>query len=321
MTAALPSLSVVFSTYNRADLLSKTLSHMQSLDRAGLDVEFVVINNNSRDHTGDVLRTFESSMPLAPLFESRQGKNAALNHALETHPVKEIVVFTDDDIIPREDWLQRIAAGAARHPDYDVFGGKIEPIWPPDVEIPRWALTQEDMRIMALALHDQGPTDNAYVDRVPLGPNYWVRRTLFDGGRRFDPTIGPRPGSYRMGSESSFLLEVVADGYTPMYVHDAIVGHFVQPVLLTDDGLVSRFVKSGRGILPKVGVNRPDLLQRSRPLWTLRTCLALTKSGVGLAAARLARDDLVRARKLSRYARDLGYDLESLREVYGPKES
>ena len=62
-----PDITVIFSTYNRAEMLRQTLEAMSLVNRDGISVEFVVIDNNSQDHTGSVLEAFESRLPLTRL--------------------------------------------------------------------------------------------------------------------------------------------------------------------------------------------------------------------------------------------------------------
>lgn len=165
-------------------------------------------------------------------------------------------------------------------------------------------------------IHNLGDEDREYSDASPFGANLWVRRAVFDCGRRYDEHIGPRPGSYKMGSETSFLMQLFTDGFAAFYVHNACVGHHVQLALLSEKGLAGRFVRSGRGIVPRSGINRPELHSKSEVRWYLRTSIAIACSYFRLLVARLL---IVRAQRIERMvfaARCLGYDLESLRAVW-----
>ena len=107
-------ISTILSTYNRADMLRQTVKAMARLDRNGLDVQYGVVDNNSKDDTGQVIDSFIDRLPLTHLFEPRPGKSCALNHALDHVELGEIVVITDDDIVHREDWLHQAAAARER---------------------------------------------------------------------------------------------------------------------------------------------------------------------------------------------------------------
>lgn len=315
MPSVAHDISVIFSTYNRASMLQKTLEAMEKVDRNGLDVEFVVVDNNSSDDTALVLESFKDRLPLLALFESRAGKNIALNHALNTARLGDIVVFTDDDIVPNTDWFHRIADACARWPQYSVFGGKIYPIWPEGAVLPRWAEECEALRSIMFSIQDFGSADVPYDGERPFGPNFWVRGSVFAEGRRYNEGIGPRPGSYKMGSENSFLLQLEEDGFKSVFIHDAVVGHHVQPSLLSTEGLIQRFIRSGRGLEARVGVNHRNLLLKNKFLWYLRMLIAVGHSRVRIRLVRRSVSSPAGAERIAHLATCLGYDLESLRMV------
>jgi len=70
-------ISVLIPTYNRAEILRETLEAMCQVKRDGLGVEFVVIDNNSTDHTKEVVEAFADRLPLCYLFEPRPASRFA----------------------------------------------------------------------------------------------------------------------------------------------------------------------------------------------------------------------------------------------------
>jgi glycosyltransferase involved in cell wall biosynthesis len=126
----LPSLTVLIPTYNRAEALSQTLDALVNVDRNQIDCAIVVIDNNSTDNTAEVVKEHETQLPLSYLNEPRPGKSCALNKALRECVLKEIVVFTDDDVTPAWNWFQEIVYSARKWPRIAIFGGKIELTWP-----------------------------------------------------------------------------------------------------------------------------------------------------------------------------------------------
>jgi glycosyltransferase involved in cell wall biosynthesis len=76
------SLSVVIATYNRGEALRLTLEAMTGVRHSDLRVEWIVVDNNSSDHSAAIIRSFSGRLPLRHLHESRPGKNCALNKAL-----------------------------------------------------------------------------------------------------------------------------------------------------------------------------------------------------------------------------------------------
>jgi hypothetical protein len=242
-------ITVILATYNRAEVLRETLEAFCRLDREGLAVDFVVADNNSADATRQVAERFSERLPLVYLFEPAAGKNRAVNLALDRVALGELVVFTDDDVVPARDWLAKIAEVSRRWPAYSVFGGRIDLIWPPG-EVPGWArqIAREGWALSSQHLADR---DGPYPGhRTPAGPNFWVRRSVFtDLGLRFNEEIGPTPDhrTRKMGSESSFLFDLADRGYPALYTPDAVVGHRVHAHLLEERDILRRALTKGRG--------------------------------------------------------------------------
>ena len=68
-------LTVAICTWNRADLLDRTLAQLRTLRvPAGLMWELLVVDNNCTDHTRAVLARHAGSLPLVPLREPRQAQ-------------------------------------------------------------------------------------------------------------------------------------------------------------------------------------------------------------------------------------------------------
>src|SRR5262245_22029298 len=95
--------TVAILTYNRAEVLRQTLTTIADQDFPRDYYEVLVVDNNSRDRTRDVVAEF-ASQPLAPryILETNQGLDHARNRAI-AESRGEIIVFADDDIlVPRQ---------------------------------------------------------------------------------------------------------------------------------------------------------------------------------------------------------------------------
>jgi len=311
--------TVEFSTCSRSICLRQTLEAMCQVDRDGLTVEFVVVDNNSTDDTGQVIDSFANRLPLRHLFEARPGQNHARNHALDTVELGEIVVFTDDDVVPHRDWLQQIAAACKRWPAYDVFGGKVELIWPEGIEIPRWATENDRIRRVGFVEYDLGAEHKPYErGRCPVGPNFWVRRRIFSEGARFDESMGPRPGKrFGMGSEMEFLFRLAGGGVRTMYVPSAVVGHHVRVSLLDPRKMLERAIRSGLGKPHIAGLPDPDQFRRSPWRWRMGRLAGIARNLLWFLRAQLHRDECVRMRKAFEALRNYAYHREVLAMSWG----
>jgi len=274
MTRRNIEISVLIATYNRGEDLRETLEAMADVDRDGLAVEFVIIDNNSSDDTKAVVESFAERLPVRYLFERQPGKNCALNKALNEVELGEIVVFTDDDVVPRHDWLMAIAKSVKQWPNISVFGGNVTVRWPGG-KVPEWTKPPHG-RTWGLGGHCLGDEDCPYpAGNFPTGANLWVRRLVFSAERRFNERVGPRPRNRITGSETSFLLHLERDGFSMMYVSSVTVVHRVQPELLTMRKLRHRAWSMGRSSPHMYGLCRPELFARSPGLWYLLRLRAL----------------------------------------------
>ena len=309
-----PKISVIFSTYNRSHYLRQTLEAMTQVNRDGVEVEFVVVDNNSTDDTAQVIEAYSNRLPMRHLFEPRPGKNCALNHALDIVELGEIVVFTDDDVVPCTDWLKIIDDACKQWHEYDVFGGKIELIWPEKVQVPKWAKENTIVRQIGFAEHDLGPEVKAYQDGAkPSGPNFWVRGTIFWEGVRYDESIGPRPGQkFGMGSESELLFRLAAAGKKGIYIPSATVGHHVQVCLLNKKNMLKRAIRFGKGNAHSRGIPDPNKLEVIPWRWRMRRFLAMTWYYIQFLLTRFHRDESLRMKMSMDALRYYAYHREAL---------
>ena len=307
-----PDVSILVPTFNRAAILTQSLGGMTRLEPGGLSFELVIVDNNSKDETPRVVESFKDRLPIRYLFEEKAGKSQALNLALQQAELGTIVVFADDDIVPRPDWLTQIQGACERHRDFNVFGGKIELVWP-EGAIPGWA-QDAGVQFWALGLHDLGNENLEYpYKNYPGGANYWVRGEVLSEGHHFDTAVGPRPKGYGiMETETSFLHQLALSGHKAMYIPEAAVGHLVQSYLLESDYVQKRAVRWGRG-MPHRGLCHTDLLDKSPLRWKALRYGSLARHYASYATGLLAMDPARRMVKRRAALTGIGYDLESLR--------
>lgn len=231
MTAATLDATVLIATFNRAELLSETLTWLARMRVAPtLAWEVIVVDNNSTDATRAVVEHHQQTFPVALryVFEARQGRSSALNTGI-AHACGRVLAFTDDDVRVQDGWLD-----AACEPlldgrtSFGYTGGPVRPIWgaPP----PPWLdLTRGDLW-GTIAIQDHGDVLMGYEEarRVPLGANMAVRREVFEAAGLFRPDLGRATGRFVLGQEvPEWLLRVRTAGYTGVYVPRMEVHHHV----------------------------------------------------------------------------------------------
>lgn len=143
-------ISVVLSTYNRAEHLARALESLARQVTSGIDYEIVVVNNNSTDNTEEVVRSFIERDPhFQYVFERRQGLSYGRNAGIAAARA-DLVVFTDDDIEFSPSWIQQNYEASLAFPEADYFGGRVLPRW--SGPVPSWAKCSMD----PFALSDLG---------------------------------------------------------------------------------------------------------------------------------------------------------------------
>lgn len=98
------TIGVIISTYNNPQWLEKTLwGYMRQSRPAD---EIIIADDGSNDHTRQMLRQYEHILPIKHVWHEDLGfrKTIILNEALRLAH-SEYLVFTDQDCIPRMDFL------------------------------------------------------------------------------------------------------------------------------------------------------------------------------------------------------------------------
>lgn len=232
------------ATYNRNDLLKQTLQGLVNMDTTGLDWEVVLVDNAGNDETARISESFSATIPIKFLVEKAPGKNNALNSALD-YVVGDLIIFTDDDVIPDAAWAKALVEVASRWKAADLFGGRVLPKFPAGMTPP--LINDPVFTRIAYAIADWDFGESEFSARDIYGANMMVRRQLFDQGLRFNADIGPRGSSYAMGSETEFLLKASDAGHIAVYAPSALVYHQIQPEQLTQAWLCKRAFRLGRG--------------------------------------------------------------------------
>jgi glycosyltransferase involved in cell wall biosynthesis len=170
--------SIVISTYNRCELLPKALESLLAQAPGDVSYEVIIVDNNSTDETRQVVESLSSKhRNLRYIFEPKQGLSHGRNAGI-ANARASIIAFTDDDIQAGKDWIANIKGAFDRHPEADLIGGRVLPIWarqPPSwLTIDHWS---------PLAILDYGPVPFKVDSNNALclvGANFAVRRRLID---------------------------------------------------------------------------------------------------------------------------------------------
>ena len=107
MSTFLPEISVIIPIYNGESELPDLLDCLKAQTYPPDKVEYLLVDNNSQDNTGQLLAKAQESqiIPLTPLAENQiQSSYAARNRGIRTAR-HDILAFTDMDCRPSQEWL------------------------------------------------------------------------------------------------------------------------------------------------------------------------------------------------------------------------
>jgi glycosyltransferase involved in cell wall biosynthesis len=224
-------LSVVIPTHNRAALLEGALGALAPQEgRGSLDWEIVVVDNNSRDHTADVVDSMSklTAIPVVYVFEPRLGLSHARNRGIN-EARGSIIAFIDDDVLPAPDWIIQIVSAMDRWRAHGV-GGRILPHW--EAPPPDW-LTQRQDLLDRLAIMDHA--DSCVLSYPVRGrPQVWggnmaFRREIFEEIGGFDDARGRVGTKLFRGEEVELVNRALGHGlrivYDPALVVQHRIGH------------------------------------------------------------------------------------------------
>jgi glucosyl-dolichyl phosphate glucuronosyltransferase len=220
--------TVAICTFNRAESLRRTLDSLVAMEvPSDLPWELLIVNNNSTDHTDDVIGEYVGRLPVRREFESRGGKSNALNRAIDVAK-GDYIVWIDDDVLVDPGLLTAYAAAFRRWPEAAVFGGRIKPKYEAPVE--KWVLESEAVLGGPYAIRDFG--DHVYPlsaddeDHFPYGAN-WAIRAIEQRAFRYDPNLGPVPGGIRQHEDTDVMIRLLRSGATGYWIPEAIVEHCI----------------------------------------------------------------------------------------------
>src|SRR4051794_16378126 len=108
-----PSFSVVIPTYNRANLLPKTLDSVFSQRYPA--AEILVVDNCSTDNTEELLRPLVAAGKIRYIRHDRNYERARSRNTGMDHAQSEYVTFLDSDDLMYRDNLADAAAYIAQH--------------------------------------------------------------------------------------------------------------------------------------------------------------------------------------------------------------
>ncbi len=264
-------LDVVICTFDNASMLDRVLGALGAQRPAAGRWSVLVVDNNSRDHTQEVISRHSESGAIPGLRrveEPTQGLTPARLCGVRATSAPWIA-FVDDDCILAEDWIASAIDFARSHPDCGGFGGRVVPTYveerPAVLARYGWAFAEQDLGDVPVTV-DCLVGAGMVVNRAALRESGWTEAPFFAD------RVGRKLVS---GGDVEIALRLAGTG---------------RPLLYTPACTVQHIIPAGR-------TRMPYLLRMTRGLGVSQSLAqALTWRGPRRAWARRAsRDVLVSA--------------------------
>lgn len=194
--------SVVIPAYNAERTISLTLEALQRQTIPRDRYEIIVVDDGSTDRTAEVAASFGVRV----IRQENQGPAAARNAGVHAAQGR-IVLFTDADCAPREDWIENLVAA---FDDPEVVGAKGAYLTRQRAHMARFVQLEYEDRYDRMARFPRID----FIDTYSAA----YRRDVFLSNGGFDPLL-------RVDEDQEFSFRLAQKGYKMIFVPEARVYH------------------------------------------------------------------------------------------------
>jgi len=189
--------SIIIPTYNRADVILRSLETWTKQTLPTSEFEVIVVDNNSTDGSGELLKNFVLPYPnFRYLLETRKGSTNA-RHAGAAIAQADILIFCDDDGLFNPTCVQEVLNVYAANENVAAVAGKIEIEW--DAPAPDWI----EPYLFMLGRLNYGDEVIYRKDIYLNGGIFSIRKSVFDALGGFNPDL---VGDYLVGDGDTGLV-------------------------------------------------------------------------------------------------------------------
>ncbi len=233
-------ISIVICTYNRANLLRGCLQSIFEQTCDPSEYEVIVVDNNSKDNTFEVLESFFDNHTLRFFLETRQGLSHARNLGLEKAQ-GNYVAYLDDDVLIPPDWLKNATKEIFTYqPVLDGLGGPLFPFY--TTPKPNWF---DDS--YAIQLGNRKESFFLISGQSFIGANMIWKKSLLQSIEGFKPEFGYVGNLQTLGEETDAYFR--AWKFKPsarfLFSPQLYVNHWVPPEKMSLSFRINRYFKQG----------------------------------------------------------------------------
>jgi glycosyltransferase involved in cell wall biosynthesis len=172
MEPAAPLVSIITPSFNQGRFIEETLLSVQN--QAYKNIEHLVIDGGSTDHTLEILRKYTPS--ISWISEPDTGQTDAINKGIQKSHGEIIAYLNSDDLYP-PDTIKTVVDYFTGHPDVDMVYGDI-------VHIDEQSRVIEEVKTGTISL-EQYMTCQVYLPQ----PSVFFRKTVVEKIGYFDKNL------------------------------------------------------------------------------------------------------------------------------------
>ena len=250
----MPLISAIICTYNGQKYIERTLKSLMNQSLSTQDYEIIVVDNNSKDTTKELVHQFmsqQSASNIHYVLEAQKGLSFARNKGIEASK-SSIVVYVDDDAEANYTFLEAHVK-AYKDSSVKAAGGKVIPEYSGG-EPPIWF---SKYLSGVFSLVDFGDTEQFFSQKYPAGCNMSFEKNALQAIGGFNNNI-----KYR-SDEKFVFLNLKKQHANIKYVPQSVAIHIIDETRqskalvikvsqLTGAGERERLWKNPLGLLMKL---------------------------------------------------------------------
>jgi len=189
--------SIIIPTYNRSDVIIRSLETWTTQTLCSDDFEVIVVDNNSTDNSSVLIRDFiRNRSNFQYLKELKPGSTNA-RHAGAKLAQSEVLIFADDDGLFNGSCIEEIVNVYQQNIEVVAVAGKIDIAW--DKTPPEWIAPYEFM----LGKLNYGNEVLVGTDLYLNGGLFSIKKSVFEELGGFNPDL---VGDYLVGDGDTGLV-------------------------------------------------------------------------------------------------------------------
>ena len=189
--------SVVIPTYNRSDVIIRSLVTWSAQRLSSDEFEVIVVDNNSTDNSEALIKDFMGNHSNFQYLKELKPGSTNARHAGAKLAQSEVLIFADDDGLFNESCIEEILNVYQQNTEVVAVAGKIDIAW--DKTPPEWIAPYEFM----LGRLDYGKEVLKGTNLYLNGGLFSIKKSVFEELGGFNPDL---VGDYLVGDGDTGLV-------------------------------------------------------------------------------------------------------------------